>query len=78
MTREAHRLEVADWIRTERSELALKQLAVAAAVGTTVATLSRWESGENPPGIYSYRMLRRYFKQQREQQAAANAKAVQA
>jgi len=76
MTREAFGIEVAEWMRTQRGELGLTQDSVAAAVGTTVATISRWESGDRQPGIYSYRILRRYFKQMRDLQSAANARAV--
>jgi predicted transcriptional regulator len=78
MTRLAYEIGVAEWIRTEVRELDLKLGSVAVAVGATEAAVSRWASGDRQPGIYSYRMLLRYFKQQREQQAAANAKAVQA
>jgi DNA-binding transcriptional regulator YiaG len=77
MTQQAYEADVATWIREQRSALGLSQAWLARAVGTSVATISRWEKGQRRVGLYAHKRLKFLFKQQRELQAARSAMAVE-
>jgi len=44
-------------IRERRTELGIRQIPLAAQLGITQQTVSRWESGELPPARYHARLI---------------------
>ena len=57
MTEPVHPFAAA--LRTARDAAGLTQAELAAKCGVTVTTVSRWESGSNPPAIKAMRKLRK-------------------
>jgi len=76
MTKQAYEQDVAKEIRKQREALGLTQAWLAQAVGTSAATVSRWEKGERRVGLYAHKRIKVLFRQEREAQAAANRAAV--